>query len=36
MLDVDGSGTSNGSNIQVSNYKGTDNQKWELEQVKKN
>ncbi|AKF96318.1 binary toxin-like calcium binding domain-containing protein [Brevibacillus laterosporus] len=34
VLDVDGSSTSNGSNIQVSDYKGTDNQKWEVKQVK--
>ncbi|MED1663303.1 RICIN domain-containing protein, partial [Brevibacillus laterosporus] len=36
VLDVDGSGTSNGSNIQVSNYKGADNQKWELEKLEAN
>ncbi|AYK08694.1 binary toxin-like calcium binding domain-containing protein [Brevibacillus laterosporus] len=36
VLDVDGSGTSNGSNIQVLDYKGTDNQKWKLEQVEAN
>ncbi|MDN9012763.1 binary toxin-like calcium binding domain-containing protein, partial [Brevibacillus laterosporus] len=36
VLDVDGSGTSNGSNIQVRDYKGTDNQKWKLEQLEAN
>ncbi|MGG1268764.1 RICIN domain-containing protein, partial [Brevibacillus laterosporus] len=36
VLDVDGSATSNGSNIQVRDYKGTDNQKWELEQMQAN
>ncbi|MCR8962926.1 RICIN domain-containing protein [Brevibacillus halotolerans] len=34
VLDVDGSNTSDGSNIQVRDYKGTDNQKWEVKLVK--